>query len=90
MAIADNTLVSDMGTEYHGFTYPTILDHAWVHWLWRRLFCPKGWHLWDEARGLNDDTLYCDACGWNIVIAQVFHDDWLDTDDGRAYIERTI
>ena len=30
-------------------------------WLWKRLCCPIGWHLWDEVAS-DRHYLYCDAC----------------------------
>jgi hypothetical protein len=47
---------------YIGYTYPSILDNRLAHWLWRKVCCPRYWHLWDEV--LSDiHVLYCDACG---------------------------
>ena len=51
-----------------GITYPRLLDHAPVQYLWRRVFCPMGWHLWDEVWSLEDHVLFCDACEMEIKI----------------------
>jgi len=48
---------------YIGHTYPTLLDNAAAQWLWQRLFCPRGWHLWDESHSGSSHGLSCDACG---------------------------
>lgn len=47
---------------YQGYTYPHIFDHRLVHAVWRRLFCPRGWHLWDECWSPEAHVLFCDAC----------------------------
>jgi len=44
-----------------GYTYPRLLQHRVVWWIWKRVFCPHGWHLWDEVGG-ETHYLYCDAC----------------------------
>jgi len=45
-----------------GYTYPGFLQNKVCWYLWKKLFCRNGWHLWDEV--LSDDShyLYCDAC----------------------------
>lgn len=47
---------------WRGISYASLLDNRFCHWLWKRWFCPKGWHLWDEVMSLEDHSLYCDAC----------------------------
>jgi hypothetical protein len=55
---------------WQGITYPGILCHPPVLWLWRRLACPHGWHLWDEVIGvLHQHSLSCDACDLALDIA---------------------
>lgn len=46
------------------YSYPSLFDNRIAHSLWRLLFCPRGWHLWDEVlSGLNEaHYLTCDAC----------------------------
>ena len=48
---------------YHGYSYPSVFDNSLAHWLWKRLCCPRGWHLWDEVVSHDAHYLYCDACG---------------------------
>ena len=48
---------------YQGYTYPAVLDNRLAHWLWKRLCCPRHWHLWDEVWSGFDHVMYCDACG---------------------------
>ena len=45
-------------------TYPGIFDNRLARFIWRRWFCPRGWHLWDEVlSGLHErHYLTCDAC----------------------------
>jgi len=38
--------------------------------LWRRIFCNRGWHLWNEqfARFRADQRMCCEACGESVKI----------------------
>ena len=53
--------------KYAGITYPKVLDNALARWVWRRFFCPKGWHLWDECF-TRHNFLFCDACEIDLTI----------------------
>ena len=61
--------MSEWMDRYRGYSYFCLLDSKLAHFVWRRLFCPTGWHLWDEvlsSHGSDPDRghyLYCDACG---------------------------
>ena len=48
--------------ECNCYSYPPIFDNRFSHWLWKRLCCPRGWHLWDEVLSELGHCLYCDAC----------------------------
>lgn len=51
--------------QYQGITHfipMTLLP------LWAKLFCKKGWHVWDEVWSLHDHYLYCDACERKIYL----------------------
>jgi len=48
--------------EWRGFTHPSLLSTPIVRLIWRKLFCKRGWHLWDEVLSLEDHYLSCDAC----------------------------
>jgi len=50
---------------YQGFTHCVP---SWLLPLWRRIFCRRDWHAWDEV--LSDDRHYlgCDACGRHVDI----------------------
>ena len=50
-----------------GHTHPGILGWGPFRWLWRRLCCRFGWHLWDEyiGTGRSDGVVHelqCSAC----------------------------
>ena len=48
-------------------TYPRWLQNRLAWWLWQRLCCPRGWHLWDEV--ISDrHYLVCDACETEVPI----------------------
>jgi hypothetical protein len=53
---------------WHGITYPSILDHKFVQGLWGKVFCPRGWHLWDEVESDKDHDLFCDACEMEVAL----------------------
>ena len=40
----------------------------WLLPIWKKLFCHRGWHLFDEVASLGRHELYCDACGKTIGI----------------------
>jgi hypothetical protein len=52
---------------YHT-TYPRIFDSPFVQSLWKRIFCPRGWHLWDEHANAEQHDLFCDACEFSLYI----------------------
>jgi hypothetical protein len=70
----DSTMTQDAArSRLQGFvssiTYPWALGVFWWQlWLWRKVFCCRGLHLfdsvrtWDADRGMID-YLHCDACG---------------------------
>lgn len=53
---------------YHGYSYSYLLSNRLVRFIWKKLCCPTGHHLWDEVSDLWDHYLYCDACGKMIAI----------------------
>ena len=68
---------------YRGYSYPGILDNCFVHWIWKRLFCTRGWHLWDECKCYKEHYLYCDCCDETVEIWFVWdakNTQWLDRD----------
>lgn len=60
-------MTDDEATESLVLTYPPWLNYRPVHWVWRKLFCPQDWHLYDQVIGWLgpgewEVYLYCDAC----------------------------
>ena len=53
---------------YRGYSYWLILDRPFIQWLWYKIFCKKGWHLWDEVYSIDEHYLFCDACGEKVNI----------------------
>ena len=45
--------------DYKGYTHklPLILLP-----LWKKIFCKRDWHLWDEVWTFDKHYLHCDAC----------------------------
>ena len=56
-------------------TYPYIFQNSLVWYLWKRAFCPHGWHLFDEVWSIEEHTLYCDACGLDIIISSASYEE---------------
>ena len=46
----------------------------WMLPIWKKVFCPRGWHLFDEVASLGRHELYCDACGKTIGITYMKED----------------
>lgn len=70
-----------MKHKYHGYSYPTILSKGPLGWLWKKIFCKRGWHLWDEVLGTGADTedgwehsMVCDVCQKTIIIDDAMAD----------------
>tara|TARA_R110002167_G_scaffold112234_2_gene284546 strand:- start:54 stop:329 length:276 start_codon:yes stop_codon:yes gene_type:complete len=81
-APVEGLVMSDF-RDYCGLTYPTLLIRwRWQEWLWRKLFCSRHIHLFDEVLSSGDDPwphyLHCDACNL-IVNIDSFEDDWVET-----------
>jgi hypothetical protein len=63
---------------YYGISHPPM---GWLLPLWRRLACPRGWHLWDEVSRFGrragdrprpgDWSLVCDACHLSVHIYEI-------------------
>lgn len=52
---------------YIGLTYPKFLQNKIFLFLWKKFFCKRHMHLFDEV--LSDTHyLHCDACGFSINI----------------------
>lgn len=51
-------------------TYPYIFQNSVIQWLWKRVFCPTGFHLFDEVQSVDDHCLSCDACDFVVNISR--------------------
>jgi len=60
----------------HGLTYPGLLGNRLVWWLWKKIFCPRNIHLFDEVETFEEGNyLYCDACGLMVFVDGVIEED---------------
>lgn len=50
---------------YYDFTHYVPM---WLLWLWKRIFCKRGWHAWDEVWSVERHYLVCDACEREVEI----------------------
>ena len=55
--------------KYRGITYFDFLSYDWTLWLWKKLFCPRNIHLFDECESYGH-YLSCDACHLEVHIAK--------------------
>lgn len=51
-----------MKYKYHGITYPIFFCFKPFFWLWKRICCRRGWHLFDEVWSTDNHYLHCDVC----------------------------
>jgi hypothetical protein len=52
-----------------GISYPFgKIMPSWVGCLWKRVMCPRGYHLLDEVVTIDEHYLVCDACDMIIYI----------------------
>jgi len=56
---------------YQGLTYPHFLSWKLIFKLWKKIFCRKNIHLFDEVKTLDEHRLSCDACGLSVHIAYI-------------------
>lgn len=54
--------------EWRETTYPQLLYP--LRRIWRAVFCPRGWHLFDEVTTVFGHYLHCDACGLIVHVAR--------------------
>lgn len=50
-------------------TYPYFLQNKFSLWMWKKVFCPKGFHLFDEVQSVEHHYLSCDACEYTVNLA---------------------
>lgn len=54
--------------KYYGFTY-CLPQLPLLKWLWKRIFCKRNWHLFDETSSVETGhSLYCDACKLSVYL----------------------
>lgn len=58
-----------MGEEWLGITYPYLLQNRLCLFIWRKIFCPGGFHLFDEVQSVEHHYLSCDACDYAVNLA---------------------
>lgn len=73
---------SRMREEWLDVTYPYILQNKVSQWLWKHVFCPIGFHLFDEVQSTTDHYLYCDACDFEVHISK--NNQPLETEDDSS------
>ncbi len=61
-------------SEYRGITYFKFLDNKFFRYLFKKYFCPKNIHLFDETASLEDHYLSCDACGLEVHITDIIEE----------------
>ena len=60
-------------SSYRGITYPGLLGYVLP--MWRRMCCPREWHLFDELWTGTGHALVCDACGLIVHIESIEQED---------------
>jgi hypothetical protein len=61
-------------------SYPTTRRGEWpaaFYRLWKKIFCSRGFHLFDEVCSLDRHELYCDACGLTAGLIYLLDEDVL-------------
>ena len=59
-----------MKEDWLGVSYPYVFQNIFVWKLWKNLFCPMGWHLFDEVQSIDEHYLSCDACDAMVHISR--------------------
>lgn len=72
--------------KYKGYSYWNVLGNPKAQKWWKRVFCPMGWHLWDEVEtwpdGKPEHYLVCDACDEEIAIVDKHY--WKEKNNVRS------
>lgn len=71
--------MSDIGDRYYGLSHFHL--PGWIAKLWKKFFCVRGYHLFDEVAtvvtederrdGFMDHYLVCDACELMVEIGRI-------------------
>lgn len=67
------TIVSKLKNEYHGITHgiKLKLDDDKYCELFKKYFCSKGIHAFDEVWSIENHYLHCDICGLEVHINKI-------------------
>lgn len=57
--------------KYRGITYFRFLDNKFFWWLFKKYFCKRNIHLFDECESDEHHYLSCDACGLEVHIEKI-------------------
>lgn len=60
-----------MKSNYCGLTYPKFLQNRFSRWIWKKVFCKRNFHLFDECESDIDWYLSCDACNLMVNIHSI-------------------
>ncbi len=56
---------------YYGLTHPRILGCSFIRYLWKKFFCKRNFHLFDECESSESWCLHCDACELMVEIDHI-------------------
>ena len=68
-------------SNYRGITYFKFMDNRFFHWLFKKYFCKREHHLFDECESNEWHSLSCDACGLQVHIKKIVEEKDTDIDD---------
>ena len=57
--------------KYEGITYFKIFDNSIARKIFRRFFCKRGVHLFDEVVNDKEQYLHCDACELIVYVEKI-------------------
>ena len=59
---------------YRDITYFGFLQNKFFWWLFKKYFCRRDIHLFDETESLEYHYLSCDACGLEVYIKEIIEE----------------
>lgn len=74
-------------SRYIGISYPRFLSFAPILWLWKRICCKRGWHLFDECESTDWHHLVCDACDNTLPLYDHISNEHRDIDQKHSLID---
>lgn len=66
--------------KYRGITYFKFLQNRFCWWLFKKYFCKRNIHLFDECESLEWHYLSCDACGLEVHIEKFVEEEDINED----------